>query len=76
MLTVLTNSIIFFKDSNIVVVPDIIQSTINKQAVNKKDASTTTTTTVQNGDYPCQPGTPIVLEGIIWQETNRGNSII
>jgi hypothetical protein len=32
-------------------------------------------TTINNkiDEQPCKPGTPIVLEGIIWQETNRGN---
>lgn len=59
------------KDSNVSSpMPDIISSSIKMTPI-KKDASTSTTQAQQNCE-PCQPGTPILLEGIIWQETNRG----
>ena len=47
----------------------------------KKDAFTTmglqmVPTHNANGQRPCEPGTNVTLEGVVWQETDGGNLFV
>jgi len=45
----------------------------SKDAQTEYDWRSVAVVTEPEGLGPCEPGTQVCLEGIVWQETNNGN---